>query len=214
MRVLCQRRMLRWVPYRRDFSSPFSTKGDLQSTGAGRLPPRIVEPEVEEDDGAAEREAEERATAERAEQEAKEARERKAKQEQEQRARAAAAAAEAKRKRKEREKQDREAREREELARREREEEEADEARRERRAARAAAKAARSSKSSSEGRKSVERRANCRSYFDLGLTAPSRSSPGPRWEEETFCETTPFCLRSLCQVHVLPPSSRLCGLHL
>ena len=74
---------------------PFSTQGDLQSTGAGRLPPRIVEPEVEEDDGAVEREAEERAASERAEQEAKEARERKEKQQQEQRARAAAAAAEA-----------------------------------------------------------------------------------------------------------------------
>jgi hypothetical protein len=47
----------------------FSTKGDLRSTGAGQLPPRIVEPEVEEDDGAAEREAEKRAG-----QESKEAR--------------------------------------------------------------------------------------------------------------------------------------------
>jgi len=39
----------------------FSTKGGLRSTGAGQLPPRIVEPEVEEDDGTAEREAEKRA---------------------------------------------------------------------------------------------------------------------------------------------------------
>ena len=39
----------------------FLTKGGLWSTGAGQLPPRIVEPEVEEDNGTAEREAEKRA---------------------------------------------------------------------------------------------------------------------------------------------------------
>lgn len=162
----------------------FPTKGNLQPTGAGRLPPRIMEPEVEGDDGAAEREAEELATAERAEREAREARERKEKQQQEQRARAAAAAAEVERKQKEKEKRDREEREREERARREKEREEEDaedEARRERRAAKAAAKASRSSKSTSEGRKSVERRACCcHIHIYVILTASSRYSPRPK----------------------------------
>ncbi|KAH9954230.1 hypothetical protein BC827DRAFT_1386878 [Russula dissimulans] len=131
----------------------------VEPTGAGRLPPRIVEPEEEEDDGVAEREAEERAAAERAEQEAKEARERerKEKQEQEQRAKAVAMAAEVDGKRKEREKQEREERERKERARREKErEEEAEEARK--RSTREAPKAPRSSKSGSDGRKTVEKR--------------------------------------------------------
>ena len=136
----------------------------MQPTGAGRLPqihsPQYVERVEEQDDGAAEREAEERAAAQRAEQEAKEARERK---EKEQRARAVAVAAEAEQRHKDMERRDREEREREERERREkkREEEEAEgEARREKRA-KAAAKA-RSSKSSSEGRKSNERRARYR----------------------------------------------------
>jgi actin cytoskeleton-regulatory complex protein SLA1 len=160
----------------------FPTKGDLQPTGTGRLPPRILEPEVEEDDGAAEREAEERATAEREAREAREARERKEKQEQERRARAANVAAEAERKQKEKEKRDREEREREERARREKEREEdeaeaEEEARRERRATKAAAKAVRSSKPTPEGRKSVERRACCHIDIDVILTASSRYSP-------------------------------------
>jgi hypothetical protein len=94
----------------------------LQPTGAGRLPTRAEEPE--EEDGTAEREAEERAVAERAEQEEKEkeARSRKAKQDQEQRARATAAA-EAERKRKDKERRGREEREREERASREKERE-------------------------------------------------------------------------------------------
>jgi len=159
----------------------FMTKGHLQPTGAGGPPPRIMEPEVEEDDGTAEREAEERATAER---EAREALERKQKQEQERRARAATVAAEAERKQKEKEKRDRdrEEREREERARREKEREEdeaetEEEARRERRAAKAAAKASRSSKPTSEGRKSAERRACCHIHIDVILIASSRYSP-------------------------------------
>jgi len=137
----------------------------VEPTGAGRLPTRAEEPE--EEGGAAEREAEERAAAERTEQEEKEkeARERKAKQDQEQRARATAAAAEAERKRKDKDKErrEREERDREERARREKEREDEggaeEEARREKRAARAAAKAARAPKSSVDGRKSVEKRA-------------------------------------------------------
>jgi hypothetical protein len=42
---MCQRRMLRWVPTAVISHLFFSTKGDLRSTGAGQLPPRIVEPE-------------------------------------------------------------------------------------------------------------------------------------------------------------------------
>ncbi|KAH9000105.1 hypothetical protein EDB92DRAFT_1829327 [Lactarius akahatsu] len=127
----------------------------IEPTGAGRLPVRSAEPEDDEDDGVAEREAEERAVAERAEQEAREAREHKERQAQEQRAKAAAAEAERKRKEKER-------REREEHAKREKEredEEAAEEARRvadDKREAKSAPKTVRSPKP--EGRKSVEKR--------------------------------------------------------
>ena len=136
---------------------------------------------MEEDDGAAEREAEERAATERAEREARASRERKEKQEQEQRARAAAAAAEGERKLKEKEKRDLEEHEheREERARREKEREEdaEEEARRERRAAKAAAKAARANKVTPEGRKPVERRAHCHIHIDVFLMISSRYSP-------------------------------------
>ncbi|KAI9509448.1 hypothetical protein F5148DRAFT_1187422 [Russula earlei] len=144
----------------------------------GRLPPRIVEPEEDEVGGEAEREAKERAAAERAEQEAKKkVRERKEKQEQEQRAMAAAMAAEAERKRKETERRDREEREREERARREREREiEAEEeAPKERRAPRSAAKATRSPKSIE--RKSVEKRTCSHSHWDYVLTHPLLGAP-------------------------------------
>ncbi|KAH9072330.1 hypothetical protein EDB83DRAFT_2541595 [Lactarius deliciosus] len=129
-------------------------------TGAGRLPVRSAEPEDDEDDGTAEREAEERAVAERAEQEAREAREHKERQAQEQRAKAAAA--EAERKRKEKEREEEREREREEHAKREKEredEEAAEEARRvadDKREAKSAPKTVRSPKP--EGRKSVEKR--------------------------------------------------------
>jgi hypothetical protein len=132
---------------------------------------------VEEDDGAAEREAE-RAAAERAEREAREAREAR---EQEQRARATAAAAEAERKRKQKEKRDREEERARQEKEKEREEEEAEEeARRERRAAKAAAKASRSPKPEPEGRKSAERRALRHIYVDMILITSSRYSPGSR----------------------------------
>lgn len=126
------------------------------------MPTRPAEPEDEEDDGAAEREAEERATAERAEQEAKEARELKERQAQEQQQRAKAAAAAAERKRKEKEKLDREEREREERARREKEDEDegaAEETRPvadDKQSTKSAPRTVRSPKP--EGRKSVEKR--------------------------------------------------------
>jgi hypothetical protein len=164
----------------------------LQPTGAGRLPqshsPLYVERQEEQDDGAARREAEERAAAERAEQEAKEARERK---EKEQRAKALAVASEAEQRRKDKERREREEREREERERREnkREEEETEEeARREKRAK--AATKARSSKSPPEGRKSNERRARYRfshlvSFSHRFVGAPPDPSQTRQWRDRT-----------------------------
>ena len=167
----------------------------MQPTGPGRLPqlqsnvPQYIERDEEQDDGAAEREAEERAAAELAEQEAKEARELK---EKEQRARAVAAAAEADQRRKNKERRDREERERDERERRAKkrdEEEGEEEARREKRT-KAAAKS-RSSKSS-EGRKSNERRARHRFSFSPFVSfshpfvgAPPDPSQTREWRDRT-----------------------------
>jgi actin cytoskeleton-regulatory complex protein SLA1 len=144
-----------------------SHPSSLTSDGLDRMPPRVVEPEAEEDDGEAEREAEERAAAQRAKQEAREARERKDKEGREQRAKAAAMAAEVDSKRKEKEKREREERESREEERAEEQAEEED-----RRIAAekklAKAKAARTSKSTSDARGSIEKRASL-FFFSLGF---------------------------------------------
>ena len=190
----------------------------MQPTGAGRLPQshldQYVGREEEQDDGAAGREAEERAAAERAEQEAKEARERK---EKEQRARAVAVASEAEQRRKDKERRDREEREREERERREkkREEEEAeDEARREKRA-KAAAKA-RSSKSSSEGRKSNERRARYRfpslvSFSHPFVGAPPDPSQTREWRDRTGQFRVEAAFLGFQEWSAPPTQSEWCG---
>jgi actin cytoskeleton-regulatory complex protein SLA1 len=143
------------------------TNEDLRTTGVDRLPPRVVEPEAEEDDGEAEREAEERAAT--AKQQAREARERKDKEDREQRVKAAAIAAEADGKRKEKREREEREREREERERREKEraEEQAEEEDRRIAAEKksAKAKAARSPKSTSDSRKSIEKRASLLFFF-------------------------------------------------
>jgi actin cytoskeleton-regulatory complex protein SLA1 len=136
---------------------PSSISGDLHPAAMGRSPSRVVEPEAREDDGVAQRKAEERAAAERAEREAKEKRERKEREEREQRAKAAAMAAEVDRTRKEKEKREREDHERHEKERVQEEVEEED--RREKKSTKAKTSARpSSSKSSSDSRKSIEKR--------------------------------------------------------